>query len=240
MSLLTSFAPVFGELRSDESAQVGSFAADVASAVHADDGDRLQAMVKTAMASLADDRSAFLRLIGALNYAETYGTPTEKTAVARLLPLVKSAMRELDAERALAKHADAHWAQVGIGAAGLALGAAPFMSHMLHRSARETKIKTSFSRILQDHPELRGDPNTPRYFQAVVDFAPDVAANALVAGNVLKTMHQIGPGAVTPKMIAELLQVQTGYDDRPTGGKLLGEASKAVAGANRAVGGGRP
>ena len=229
MALATTFAPVFGELRSDESAKVGSFAADLSEALQADDGDRVKDLIKTALLPLADDRAAFLRTIGALNYAESYGTPTEKIAVARLLPVMRVAMKEIDAERAMAKCADAKdWAHIGLGAAGLALGAAPFISHMAHRSGRETKIKQSLQRILQDHPELRSDPYTPRYFQAVVDFAPDVAANPLVAGNVLKTMHQIGPGAVTPKMIAELLQVQSGYDDRPTAGKLLGEAGRAL------------
>lgn len=234
MSLLTSFAPVFGELRSEESVKIGAFAEHVASAVHADDGDRLKTLVKTAMASLCDDRPAFLRLIGTLNYAETYGTPSEKTAVARLLPLVKIAMTEIDAEQALAKQADARdWAHLGVGAAGLALGAAPFLSHMAHRSQREKKIKASFARILQDHPELRSDANTPRYFQAIVDFAPDVAANALVAGNVMRTMHQIGPGAVTPKMISELLAVQSGFEERPTTGRLLGDAAKSLPNAAR-------
>lgn len=231
MCLTTNYSAMYGDLNSDDLAKVGEFAVAVGEAVATDNGDQLLSLVKTAMDKLANDRQSFFRLIGALNYAETYGTPGEKIAVAKLLPVIKLAMKQLDAEHALSKQAEFPYkpVQLGLSALTTGLAAAPFIAHMAHKSGQEKKIKASLKAILNDHPELRDDPNTARYFQAIVDFAPDVASNALVAGNVMKTMHQIGPGSVTPKMISELLQVQKNYDDRPTTGKSLGEVGAGLA-----------
>lgn len=227
MSLAETYEAVYAGLDSDQMTKVGSFAFSFMEAMATGSDDRAKELVKEAMQMLAEDSDSFNKLLGTLEYAELYGSVQEKVAVAQLLPLVRDSMRELDAEAALAKTAGdwsrkamqkaASWkdyAGLGLGAASVALGAAPFVSHLMDRHKQEGKIKQSLTSIMQEHPELRSDPNTARYFQAVVDFAPSVASNPLVAGNVLKTMHQIGPGSVTPKMISELLSVQSSVSDQ--------------------------
>lgn len=92
-----------------------------------------------------------------------------------------------------------------IGAAGVGI---PLLMGGMESLLRTRKLKQSLQRIMSDHPELRNDPNAGRYFQAITDFAPAVATNPLLAGNVMKQLHQIGPAALTPAMIKDLLGVQ--------------------------------
>ena len=82
--------------------------------------------------------------------------------------------------------------------------------------------------IYQMNPDLKKDPNVPHYFQAISDFAPDIAKNPLVAGNVLMQMHRVGPGFVTPQLIRELIgiQGQAGGGKFPTAGAAAAEMSK--------------
>lgn len=236
--LTDSYQPVYDGLGHDAMAKVGAFAASFMQADAHGDEEGMHALVKQAMESLVDDDEAVDRLFGTLSYAQKYGSPMEKIAVERLLPLIERSMREINAEHLLRKTAD--WRQnVGLAASigGLALGAAPYVAHARRQSARQGRIKQSLQEVMRDHPELRSNPHTARYFQAIVDFAPDVAANSLVAGNVMKAMHQIGPSAVSPKMISELLQVQRSHEDRPTGAQYLGEYAKQVGSAGKAFGG---
>lgn len=242
MALTETYKAVYDGLDSEGMAKVGAFVSSFLQANAEGDGPAKLGLVKEALAKLADDPEHFDRLLGTLEYAEHYGSPAEKVAVAHVLPILLGAMKELDTEAALEKAAEGEGmspfqkAQLGIGVAGLGLAAAPFAGHVMRRHRQEGRIRNSLHQVMQDHPELRSSPHTSRYFQAIVDFAPDVAANPLVAGNVMKTMHQIGPGSVTPRMIQELLQVQRGVDDRPSSARFLGEAAKPVGGLAKTVG----
>lgn len=115
-----------------------------------------------------------------------------------------------------------------IGPLSLALAAAPLIGHGLKALTKSTDLKRSLRRIYQMNPDLKKDPNVPHYFQAISDFAPDIAKNPLVAGNVLMQMHRVGPGFVTPQLIRELIgiQGQTGAGKFPTPGAAAAEMSK--------------
>jgi len=92
---------------------------------------------------------------------------------------------------------------IGVAAVGL-----PLLMSGLESLTRRYGLSRSLDKIMKEHPELRNDPNAGRYFQAIADFAPSVATNPLLAGNVMRQLHQIGPAALTPAMIKDLLGVQ--------------------------------
>lgn len=213
MALMTNYRPLYGDLTDADMTKVGQFSARVLTAKADNDIATIRSMIKEAVAIVSEGGEDSLdRLFGTLHYVERYGQPDEKEAVAALLPLVKEAADELIKE---AKFSPSEKWQLGLGAGSLALSAAPLIGYAASRMGRSGKIKKSLKQIMQDHPELRNDPNVPRYFQAIVDFAPAVAANAMVAGNVLMQMHRLGPSAVTPKTIAELLDIQGSVGKQP-------------------------
>lgn len=115
-----------------------------------------------------------------------------------------------------------------IGPLSLALAAAPLIGHGLKALTKSTDLKRSLRRIFQMHPDLKQDPNVQHYFQAIADFAPDIAKNPLVAGNVIMQMHRVGPGFVTPQLIRELIgiQGQAGAGKFGTPGSSAAEMSK--------------
>lgn len=230
MSLAETYRPLYAELPTAELTKVGTFASAFLAARGSGDVALQRDLIKQAVAPLANDSEALDHLLGALHYAGLHGSLDEKVAVAQLTPFVRDAMRELDeAHRKTAALDGYQKTQIGMGMAGLGLAAAPFVGHLTHKMKRAGKIKQSLTQIMQEHPELRQNPHTPRYFQAVVDFAPDVAANSLVAGNVLKAMHQIGPGSVTPKMLSELLSVQKDYQSTTEPPKAVANFGEALS-----------
>lgn len=213
--LSESYAALHGDLSDDAIEKVASFQADF---IGGTDADRLE-MVKEALASVLEDDELADRLFGVINYASDHGDLTEKEAIANLMPLLKVAGAAIDKEAAFP--GDPEYKSSGsmglMGPAVAAAAAAPFISRMMRSSARRGKIQDSASEIYKGHPELRDDPHSKNYFGAISDFAPDIAANPMIAGNVMKAMHQIGPGSVTPKMLKELLEVQEQYDTQKHG-----------------------
>lgn len=91
----------------------------------------------------------------------------------------------------------------------LALATAPLLAGLAKSITGSGAKKRALAKIYQMHPELKSDPNVPMYYQAIADFAPDVAKNPLVAGNVIIQMHRVGPSWVTPQLIRELIGIQT-------------------------------
>lgn len=210
MSLMTNYAPAYGDLDDTGMTKVGQFSAQFLSAKSTGNEEAMKAMLKQAVAGIAQGGDEALdRMFGTLHYVERYGEPEDKEAVAKLLPMINDAIGEMQKEAEIPS-----WA-VGMGAASLALQAAPIIDYAIRRSQRSGRIQESMKQILRENPDLRTDPNTARYFQAIVDFAPDVAANPLVAGNVLVQLHRLGPTAVTPKTIAELLDIQGAVNKAP-------------------------
>jgi hypothetical protein len=96
--------------------------------------------------------------------------------------------------------------------------AAPVIASGVKAITQSSNLKNSLGRLLRQHPELRNDPNVAHYFQILTTFAPHVAQNPILAGNLLKRWHETGPDLITPNMIKELLDIenQSGNIERTT------------------------
>lgn len=214
--LSDSFAPIHGDLNSDEIDKLAEFQIEFMSAP----ASTRQEMIKEALEVVLQDDLLADRLLGVVSYAGEHGDMEEKEAVAQLLPMMKTAGADIDKEAAFP--GDEEYKSSGsvrnmIQPALAAMAAAPFISKMMRGARTRRHINQSAQSIYDQHPELRDDPHSASYFNAIRDFAPSLAANPLVAGNVMKAMHQVGPGFVTPKVLKELLDVQEQYDKQQSG-----------------------
>lgn len=117
-------------------------------------------------------------------------------------------------------------------ALSLGLAATPIAERLIAKISRSAALKSSLKRIMQDHPELRGDPRAPEYFQAIADFAPTIAKNPLVAGNMMMQMHRVGPAHITPQLIHTLIEAQSNIERKDTG---LGTLADPVANLAEAI-----
>lgn len=101
---------------------------------------------------------------------------------------------------------------------GMATVTAPVIASGIKAMTQSGNLKNSLGRLLKQHPELRNDPNVAHYFQILTTFAPHVAQNPILAGNLLKRWHETGPDLITPNMIKELLDIenQSGNIERTT------------------------
>lgn len=110
-----------------------------------------------------------------------------------------------------------NWQPV-MGALALSGVAAPVIASGVKAITQSSNLKTSLTRLLRQHPELRNDPNVAHYFQILTTFAPHVAQNPVLAGNLMKRWHETGPDLITPPMIKELLDIenQSGNIERNT------------------------
>ncbi len=231
MALTENYRALYADLTDSELAEVGAFVSDLILAKSSSDSEKIASLLQSALSDLTQDEDSLDLFFGTAEYVENCGDAGDKIAVANLLDCVGSL---IGSPTKTASFATA--AQLGLSAAGVGLAAAPFIAHATRRRAQEGKIKKSFAEVMRDHPHLRGDPHLSRYFQAIVDFAPNVAANSLVAGNVLNSMHQIGPQAVTPEAIGKLLSVEKDYVGQPQGADLLSETAKPVSDFGHTIG----
>lgn len=77
-------------------------------------------------------------------------------------------------------------------------------------------LDKSFKQVIQEHPTLGAAANLPmtkRYFDALVAFAPPIAKNSLVAGNVLSRMHRLGPAMMDINMVKELVSTNKAHQE---------------------------
>ncbi len=119
-----------------------------------------------------------------------------------------------------------------------ALLAVPVLGLLGRKAYQGVKGMGMLDRVYKEHPQLKHDPNIPRYYKLVRTFAPQVAANELLLGNVLKMMVDMGPAAVTPGSVQDLLSFETsGRQVRQEVSKALGELGKAYGGGKRKPGG---
>jgi len=250
MNLSKTYAAVVEGLDKQAEEEIGKFASDFMTAVTLGNSTKVVDLVKEAMSSISDDDVAFDKLFGALELAEKYGSPMEKIAVERIMPAISRAMKELDAEfKKTAQHAmqmalpgqpirislsrpgglsDYQKASLALGAGGLALAAAPFVMKLMRKSKREEEIADSLRKVMMEHPELKENPRTPMYFQSIASMAPEVAAHPALAGNVLKTLHQVGPEGLSPKLVKELIDVQDALTASKDADSNLVEAGKSA------------
>lgn len=118
---------------------------------------------------------------------------------------------------------------IGTLLAPLALGltAAPFLASGVSYLMQKRDLSASLEMIYKQHPELKRDPNIPAYFQAIVDFAPAIAKNPVIAGNLLSQWHAAGPMMATTQIIKELTEVQKNLATPTAAGHSLVETGKA-------------
>jgi hypothetical protein len=133
-------------------------------------------------------------------------------------------------------------------AAGLAslIGSA-VKSRNEKKRARQAQ-SASYNTVMEANPHLRNDPSSAQYFNTVRNFAPSVAADPVLLGNVLNDMQTMGPAAMTVERVKGMVDVhrhsQPGAPAKlPLGSQAaahLSDLSKAVGGyakRNQGMGG---
>lgn len=113
----------------------------------------------------------------------------------------------------------------------LALAATPLIQQAVTGVSRMFGQKSALKKAKDMYPELRDDPNVPEYARMLATFAPTVAANPILLGNLLVQMHKLGPGAVTPALIKDLVAVQKNIPAQPGEGlsRTLSPAAMSLA-----------
>lgn len=208
MKLYNTFKDVYvGELTVSDHEELAKFASALIRSKKARNALQVSALLKEA-ASRIHDVTDFDRIVGLCGYLN-------KTAEAKKFNWDKASDYVLKGGVVLSATAPL------LAAAALAL-----RKHMKHED--------SFRTILKEHPSL-GGPNTPvtrRHFDTLKTFSPDIAANSLVAGNVLHRLHRLGPEGMDVAQVRELASVQSQLRDGNLGaGNVLrnvGDITKTV------------
>lgn len=197
MSFLKKYACLYGDIEftPEEQAEIGSFAAEVMKLAASGRDEDLVGLFGREFGDI--DEETFDRI----NRYMDFLTEFEKGAAAAPTAILAHVLAPLS----------------------IALAATPLISQATGAIARSFALKASLRKALEQHPELKNDPNVPMYFRAIADFAPDIAKNPLVVGNVLSQMHRIGPSLLTPQLIGELLGMQSKIPSKAT------EAAGAMA-----------
>jgi len=74
---------------------------------------------------------------------------------------------------------------------------------------RHEAIKNSLAQLVKSNPALAADPHgLAQHFEVMMRFAPDIAAEPTLAGNILGQLHKLGPGSMTHQLVAELQKMQ--------------------------------
>jgi len=74
---------------------------------------------------------------------------------------------------------------------------------------RHEAIRNSLRQLVQTNPALAADPQgLAQHFEVMTRFAPDVAAEPTLAGNILGQLHKLGPGSMTHQLVGELQKMQ--------------------------------
>jgi hypothetical protein len=109
------------------------------------------------------------------------------------------------------------------------LMAVPVLGSIVGQVARTGRSKGVLERVYREHPDLRGDPNVPRYAKIIRTFAPSVADDDLLLGNLLKTMKGMGSTSITPAVLKDILDFET------SGRRTRGELAESVTGLGKAL-----
>ena len=201
-----------GELTAQEHAELAKFASALIRAKHDKAATKASALVKQAAERVYDPED-FEHVAGLCVYLSKY-----------------------------AANAGFNWSKASdyvLKGGLLASALAPIITPIIQAHKRASKHESTFKEIVKEHPSLGGNniAVTKRHFDVLKTFAPDIASNSLVAGNVLHRMHRLGPGMMDINQVKELastqaqLQSGTGKDTLKTVGDLMktvGETIKPV------------
>lgn len=173
------------ELTDDERTALAFVSASAIKLAMAGDDDGLQNLVKSALA------------------------PFEPDTIARV-HLALEALLELPGMDKTAFNP----AMAGTQAALSTIPLQELMRLQQEEEARPLKIRESFQQILKDHPHVATNPKSvAQHFRTIAYFAPDIASDPVVAGNVINSLSKLGPGALTHQLVKELRQLQEGIND---------------------------
>lgn len=205
MSYLEKWACLYEdtEFTPSEQAEIGRFKMQMTKLAALDDAEGLVELFRNEFKDMGDE--AFDQVDRYFEYLSLYDeTPHEKVG---RFPAIESVL----------------------GTLAVGMAATPLIEKAIGFFTRKSAHKGALKKIMQQHPELRRDPYTPQYFQALVDFAPDLAKNALVAGNVMKEMHRMGPSALNANMIRDLVGTQKDIPRFGTGIQDMAEPTMSLA-----------
>ena len=205
MTILDSYSGVYGGyLTPEERKELGKFAADLLQAKVTKDSAKIEALLKEASLTLTENYSDFEAFVGLVGWLEKHAADVPKDKKAN----ISNILQAISATMALAPavYAGAKWA------------------------GRKMQLNNSKEQILRDNPALRNEPKFDQYFDMIASFSPEVAAQPILAGNVLENIRRLGPAAVTPQMINDLLGLQGRLS--PSAGEMLGTISSSVGKAS--------
>jgi hypothetical protein len=189
MGAYEDFGAICGNLSSAQDAELGKFSAELTSAVCGNAVNTVADMLKQAACDISNFED-LESMLGVCEYIEKHAAANVRGGIG------KGVMAHLPA------------VLLSIGAA---FSAAPIIGAGARFAVRSSKINASKDQIRREHPELRDDPYFERYFDVLRMFSPDVAANPLIAGNVMRELHRLGPEALTPTKVKELLSLQKDF-----------------------------
>ena len=217
--VFTEFACLYGtHLSRDQRADVSDFGVKLARAISEDDSEAVVDLVKEAAQQIEDPDYAESFLGFCQELADDCDRLEKTGAASTLLPALRNPTNIANAIKF-----------VGAGA-GLALAATPAISASIRKRQRGRQINESVKQIVHENPTLRDDPNAHHYFRIIKNFAPDVAADPLLAGNVMWDMQTFGPRALTTTRVKDLLSLQRDYGSyRDESTARLPELGKSVA-----------
>ena len=183
MSILDTYSGVYGGyLSPDERKDLGKFAADLLEAKVSNDSQKINDLIKQATQTLTENYEDFEAFVGLVGWLEKHAADvpqSKKTNISNILHTISATMA-----LAPAAYAGAKWV------------------------SRKAALAKSKRQILQDNPALKNEPRFEQYFDMIASFSPEVASQPILAGNVLEQIRRLGPAAVTPQMINDLLGLQ--------------------------------
>lgn len=98
------------------------------------------------------------------------------------------------------------------GSAAMIVGALmPLMSHMSsvkHSEVVKSDLRNSYNAIKQRYPDLAENPLFDEEFTLIATFSPSVAAAPIPTANIIRQLHRLGPEAVTPQMLQQLVSIE--------------------------------
>ena len=201
MSILNDYSGVYGGfLTADERKELGKFASDLLQAKVSKDSTKIEALLKEASETLTQNYEDFEAFVGLVGWLEKHAAQAKdkKNTLTNILTAIQATMA-----LAPAAYIGAKW--VG----------------------RKMELNKSKAKILADNPALQGEPRFNEYFDMIASFAPEVAKQPILAGNVIENLRRLGPAAVTPQMINDLLGLQ---------GRLSPSTQEAVSTVSSGIG----
>ena len=201
-----------GELNNEEIRELAKFAAALSTVKRKRDAEAVEGLMKQAAAEITD--------VDDFYYVENLMRFLEKTAAD-------------GGKQGISMGQAAQIASLGLGAA---TAIAPLAARLYGGMKAKKRLKKTLTEVQSDHPGLFSPAKveqTKRNFGVIKDFAPHIAQNALVAGNVLARMDEYGPRAMDINTVKEMAETQkTVQEGLGKGrGSVAGDVLKAGQGA---------